>query len=599
MSKRIGDIIIKLRDETGYSQEQLCAGLCLGSTMARIEANSLTPEHFLLDRLFGRLGKSTERLEYILPAEVYELYELRYRIQAAIVYQNFEEAEELLQEYEKKKQAKKELHRQFIEQERAQIAWMRSENTETVLEYLNCSIGQTMPLERKPGKKTALSVEELKLLLFRWEVCQGTELERLPEELEEIWDYIETKSFDAEEKAKIYPYIVFLLVENFEKHMGKNYFIKILDEALELLREEGAILYMPEILEAYASMLEDDVENAVRVKELREMKDALLSLEEEYGVHFEKYRLFHQMKRTFELDYEVIRRSRLACGMSQEELCAGICSVETLSRIERGRCHPTNKNLKGLLEKMDRKGERIGMFVMAERYETIALERRMARAVHRKEFEKVDELLEETERTLDTSSIENKQYIRSEQIRNEMDKGTLTCQEGIEYLYKSLQMTFKGNEENIFDYRLTHREQNMLNQIACLLCKKGEVENAIEIWRKIIKNYEKSKVHVAFKILNWELMTGNLAGRLEELEYVEEPMEICKKRLKIALETGKGNDIGRTLAIMACVLERKHDTACVTRFQQALNIYKLMKMKYRYKCTKEYVEEKGIQLEGV
>lgn len=105
MSKGIGDILIKLRNETGYTQEQLCGGLCSVSTLARIESNELLPEYFLLDRIFGRLGKSTERLEYVLPGDVYELYELRYKIQAAVSYRKFDEAEELLAEYEKKKQA--------------------------------------------------------------------------------------------------------------------------------------------------------------------------------------------------------------------------------------------------------------------------------------------------------------------------------------------------------------------------------------------------------------------------------------------------------------------------------------------------------------
>ena len=122
MRRGIGDIILRIRDQEGYTQEQLCEGICPCSTLARIEANQLVPEQFLLDRFFGRLGKSADRFECILKEEIYELYELRYHVQCAILYRNFEGAEELLKIYESKQEVGKKLHRQFVEQERAQIA---------------------------------------------------------------------------------------------------------------------------------------------------------------------------------------------------------------------------------------------------------------------------------------------------------------------------------------------------------------------------------------------------------------------------------------------------------------------------------------------
>lgn len=64
MGQSIGMILGSLRKEKGYSLKQLSDGLCDISELAKIESGELSPGYFRLDRLFGRLGESTERLEY-------------------------------------------------------------------------------------------------------------------------------------------------------------------------------------------------------------------------------------------------------------------------------------------------------------------------------------------------------------------------------------------------------------------------------------------------------------------------------------------------------------------------------------------------------
>ena len=76
--------------------------------------------------------------------------------------------------------------------------------------------------------------------------------------LAELWkivEYIEHRQFEPEELAKVYPYAVLLLNEYGDGSELKTYCIAALENALELLREEGKILYLPEILEACAEIL--------------------------------------------------------------------------------------------------------------------------------------------------------------------------------------------------------------------------------------------------------------------------------------------------------------------------------------------------------
>lgn len=601
MSKGIGNIVVRLREESERTLEQLCEGICSKSHMARIEQNESVPDPFVLDRLFGRMGKSTERLEYVLSKENYELYELQYQIQKEILYQNFDEAERFLKIYEGKKKAKQPLHRQFIEQERAQMLWIRGGRREEILECVNAAISETMPLEHALEKEMALSVEELKLLLFRWEVCCGEVYERNLREVWEILDYMENRKYDAEELVKAYPYAVILLVRNYEKRAEYvlEYFLKITEKALELLRNEAKILFMAEILELYTELLQAAGEQDEKILEFREMRKSLLEVEEEFGVHYEQYPLFQHLNRTFELDYEMIRNERRASKLSQEKLCEDICTQETLSKIESGKCAPSNKNLTLLLEKMKRNRERIGMNIAADRYEIIALEKQITWAIYKADKKQQNVLIKELEEKLDLSVVKNQQYIQSEQVRVELYEGICSYEEGINKLYRILYMTLPLKDEKIFSHSLTNRECNILNQIAGQFCQYNQKEKGIVLWKQILQNYEEKGIHMAFNICNWELITGNMAGRMEEVGYIEEPMQICMERLQIALEIGKGSEIGRSLAIIACVLERKRDADCIARFRQTLTLYKLMRFEYRYKCIKEYINGKGIHIKNV
>lgn len=124
-TKGIGSCCGNLREKEGVRQTQLCKGLCSHAKYVRIEYDQQEMDFFLIDRLMGRLGKSVERLTYVLPIEVYEIYELRQEIQQNICLGKWEEAEQCLEEYQKNRKAEEPLHQQFIEQEYAQIAWLQ------------------------------------------------------------------------------------------------------------------------------------------------------------------------------------------------------------------------------------------------------------------------------------------------------------------------------------------------------------------------------------------------------------------------------------------------------------------------------------------
>lgn len=605
MEKGIGELLTKLRKEAGYTQSQLCKGLYSLSTYARIETDQSEPGYFELDRLFERMGKSTDRIEYILPLDVYELYELQYYVQRAICHRDMGEAEKMLHQYEKKKQAKQPLHRQYICQETAQLLWLkavseenagrqiRADIIEEILRLIEEAIVQTMDSETRLKDGSALSAEELRLLLFRWEVSRKSPYARGEEELEEVIQYLKQNSFEETELAKVYPYAVLLFVEQKKETGDYDRCCYLLRTALEVLRNTGRVLYMAEILNAYAEVLKRGNEDAQKIQELESQNRSLLALEEEADIHLQNYRLFHNWNRSFELDYELIRQERIAGGYVQAELAEGICEPETLSRIESGKRKPNRRNMEAIMEKMQRERKRVSMMVVAEQYNALELERKITVCNTQHEYEKARELITELENRIDMGKNRNQQYVGMKKLMCLNHYQKIDVDEDILQLNNLLSLTL-NDRKHVFNHSLSETENIILNLLADAYEKKGEVDKAFLIWDELIKKCESKRVHPVFNIRSWELMTANYAGTMETYGILDKAMQLCPIWAERVLSIGKGGQVGRMLSIKACVLEKQNDERCIERFHQALDLFKLMKNTYRYNCNREYLKEKGI-----
>jgi len=81
----IGELIRHRRIECGYTQEQLCHGICEPPTMSRIESGYTTPSRSKLTALLQRLGMSGEKYYALLSENELEAANLQSEITSCIV----------------------------------------------------------------------------------------------------------------------------------------------------------------------------------------------------------------------------------------------------------------------------------------------------------------------------------------------------------------------------------------------------------------------------------------------------------------------------------------------------------------------------------
>ena len=110
----VGNALYHYRTVNKLQQIELCEGLCSLSTLSRIEKGGREVDSLISELLLNRLGKTSDKYEFILNEEDYILYEIRFSIEEAIEQKNVKKAEELLHKYERLMPPDMIWHQQFL-----------------------------------------------------------------------------------------------------------------------------------------------------------------------------------------------------------------------------------------------------------------------------------------------------------------------------------------------------------------------------------------------------------------------------------------------------------------------------------------------------
>lgn len=159
---QIGEIFRGFREYKGYSQEEICDGICSVATYSRIEAGERIVDFIMLEQLMNRMKIRPNEYEVYLDKKEFEAYEEREEIDILITRRNFSEAEERLKRYEAKNRGR--LHQQFVLQRLADVKSFREdEDEEEIIKLYRKALEITMPQgskkiqEQKPITKTEIS----------------------------------------------------------------------------------------------------------------------------------------------------------------------------------------------------------------------------------------------------------------------------------------------------------------------------------------------------------------------------------------------------------------------------------------------------------
>lgn len=240
------------------------------------------------------------------------------------------------------------------------------------------------------------------------------------------------------------------------------------------------------------------------------------------------------MQNFFLGDY--IRQRRLELGLTQEQVCEGICEPITLSRIENGKQTPSRVRINAILQRLDLPDDRYYALLTKNELEIEALEKEIVACNVTGRVEEGFEKLEKLEVLAEGEPLIQQFVIRSRLLLEQVEK-RYTEQEEIEILTQAIRLTVPDfNTEEIEKKLYTRDEIKFINQIANAYSCAGNQKKAADIFYQLLKYIRKHKREAITTIGVFPMILHNyarvldLAGRYEEGgQYALEGKDVCIK----------------------------------------------------------------------
>ena len=493
-------LLKNIRTEEKVSLDQLAMGLMSASQLVKIENGERPINKNIRDRLLERLGIAKELYENLLDLCDFEEWDYKKKILSAIQNKKIEDAYRLLKEYKAHLRENDRINHQFILAMWGEVLRQEGASKEKIAECYRKAVILTIPdAEKVWWEKRPLSVLEMNLLL-------------------------ETQT------------------EN----------LKICEKAIDKLRDAGRTYYLVELLEIEIQILETMPEDAVtehlekngtdriNAKELMSMIKNLYA-EYEVPAYMQDCTYFYQQKWIFSMK-DVLRTRREMFGLTQEQLCEGICSVKSLRRAEKGQTDMQRETLKKLLNRLGLTGQMQWSRLITSDREVIRMAEELADYINDRKFSVASKQLESLKSRIDLDIPQNKQYFLEKQALLEFEQGKVTREEFVKMEKEALECTLRAEnlyrKENVY---LTERE------IICISnswkgMEEKEKRESINLILRLYDNYALNN-GLSQAISVYEIVTEAAVNELGNNGEHVRAEEIDRKSIKASLSCRRVWDI--------------------------------------------------------
>ena len=549
-------LLKNIRTEENVSLDQLAMGLMSASQLVKIENGERPINKNIRDRLLERLGIAKELYENLLDLCDFEEWDYKKKILSAIQNKKIEDAYRLLKEYKAHLRENDRINHQFILAMWGEVLKQEGASKEKIAECYRKAVILTIPdAEKVWSEKRPLSVLEMNLLLET--IIYGNNMDYL-HKCRVLMEYIDTGYYDEIMKAKIYPKIVYYYLK--KQILFKEYWnmetqtenLKICEKAIDKLRDAGRTYYLIELLEIEIQILETMPEDAVtehlekngtdriNAKELMSMIKNLYA-EYEVPAYIQDCTYFYQQKWIFSMK-DVLRTRRAMFGLTQEQLCEGICSVKSLRRAEKGQTDMQRETLKKLLNRLGLSGQMQWSRLITSDREVIRMAEELADYINDRKFSVASKQLESLKSRIDLDIPQNKQYFLEKQALLEFEQGKVTREEFVKMEKEALECTLRAEnlyrKENVY---LTERE------IICISnswkgMEEKEKRESINLILRLYDNYALNN-GLSQAISVYEIVTEAAVNELGNNGEHVRAEEIDRKSIKASLSCRRVWDI--------------------------------------------------------
>lgn len=290
---------------------------------------------------------------------------------------------------------------------------------------------------------------------------------------------------------------------------------------------------------------------------------------------------------------ENIKFTRESLGMTQEELSDGVCSTETLSRIETGKHAPNRTTYKKLMEKMGKSGEKYLPFIRSEDIDVHLEKEKIDTLMKTYNYEELDKILPEFEKKLDMDDKVNKQYILKLHAMTDYRLHRIDIIEQQRHLIAALRCTIPSYQEGTVPKRLFTREELLLLcNIAVTYYENNDFETALSILFELEYYFQTTHIDFTERAVTEILVLSNLSQCLGRHGEIKEAQRRIEKAIELSFD---GNVCGALAHLFynlafANELLKEDASLCKEQLLQSYYIAEICKDISRMEHTKKHIQ---------
>lgn len=259
---------------------------------------------------------------------------------------------------------------------------------------------------------------------------------------------------------------------------------------------------------------------------------------------------------------DMIKRRRMELGLTQEELCEGICEPITISRLENGKQTPTRNRINAILERLDLPADRYYALLSKNELEIETLQKELNACLNRFVQSNEDkkkavwkqgmDALRKLEAAADKEDMLIQQFLLRSRVILGKENGPYLPSEEREILMEAMKLTCpQFNPEEIKKCLYTSNEVKIINQLAITYSNEGNRLEAIGILRQLYKYLLK---HYSNNPSLRKLVTTvalNYATFLDGIKQYQKAIEIAEAGRKMCLDYRYYHSLSGLLEVQA------------------------------------------------
>lgn len=283
---------------------------------------------------------------------------------------------------------------------------------------------------------------------------------------------------------------------------------------------------------------------------------------------------------------DVIRQRRLELGLTQEELCEGICEPMTISRFENGRQTPSRNRIKALLQRLGLPDDRFYGLLNAKELEISNLEKEIT-SLHvqfiratPQEKNRIREATfakhRELEQVMDGDDTLSRQLILRSKFVLGTENGPYSLDEGLSLVLEAIRLTSpKFDLDAIGRGLYTENEIKLINNIANCYIRAGRHYDAIDVLKPLLRYLQTSMKNIPPNRAQIPMVAYNYARELEIVKRFDDAIEIGEYARRICIDYGVYTVLPDILMILAeCHYHQGNHEKSAELYRQAYYIYK-------------------------